>query len=61
MGYNMMMYGLGCITGPMIGAFLYYFGGYKCPLFSLGSVYFLMLVGMYPCAWKAMKKSADIY
>ena len=51
-GYNQLVYGVACISGPLIGSFLYYIGGYQCPLFSLGSLYVIMILIMWPMAMK---------
>jgi len=47
---------LGALGGPAIGSFLYYFGGYKCPLFTLATIYFLMVVCLFPLAKKVCNK-----
>jgi len=34
--------GVGILTGPMLGALLYEFGGYSCPFWTLGFAFLLM-------------------
>ena len=46
------MYGLGGLVGPVIGSFLYVLGGYKCPLFTLGGIYMLLVFCTFPVAVK---------
>jgi MFS family permease len=50
MGYITVTYGLGCISGPLIGSFLYTLGGYQCPLFTLGGLYLIMIITLWPLA-----------
>lgn len=53
------MQGLGALGGPVIGSFLYYFGGYKCPLFTLGTIYMLLVICLFPLTNKP--KNEDSY
>jgi len=52
MGYNQVMTGGGALGGPGIGCLLYDFGGYKCPLFTLGTIYMMLVFFLYPIATK---------
>ena len=42
-GYFEVAAGLGALFGPLIGAILYYFGGYQAPFFSIGFIYLFMV------------------
>lgn len=54
-----MISGLAAFAGPIIGSLLYYIGGYRLPLFTLGTIYMLMVVIMWPIAQKS--NSDDSY
>ena len=50
--YNQLVYGLGCIAGPLAGSFLYPMGGYQCPLFTLGGLYLIIICILWPKSLK---------
>jgi len=43
----------------MIGSLLYYAGGYKCPLFSIGIVYAIVVLFLKPFVKKS--EGNDVY
>ena len=43
-GYFEVCAGLGALFGPLLGAILYYFGGYKAPFFTIGGIYLVMVI-----------------
>ena len=59
MGYITVTYGLGCISGPLIGSFLYTLGGYQCPLFTLGGLYLIMIITLWPLAKEERLKQIE--
>ena len=48
--YNMLVQGLGLLIGPVVGSFLYWLGGYKTPLFTLGGMYAVLAIILFPIA-----------
>lgn len=43
-GYFEVAAGLGALIGPLLGAMLYYFGGYQAPFLVIGLIYLAMVV-----------------
>jgi hypothetical protein len=53
-----MANGLGFILGPMLGSFLYEAGGYRLPLFVVGTAQMLLLLLSLPLHWGPMAQGS---